>query len=128
MNKPLSPQDVTAPKVTTGPLSGSRKIYSAPQGHADLRVPLREIALSGRGPPFRVYDTSGPYTDPEPGSTCSAGFRLCANPGSRRAPAGPVTQLELARAGIVTQEMIFIAHRENIGRQCAAEEAQARLA
>ena len=29
-----------------------------------MRVPLREIALSGE-PPFRVYDTSGPYTDPD---------------------------------------------------------------
>ena len=48
MNKPLNPQDVTAPKVTTGPLSGSRKIYSSPDGHADLRVPLREIALQWR--------------------------------------------------------------------------------
>jgi phosphomethylpyrimidine synthase len=38
-----------------------------------------------------------------------------------------VTQLELARAGIVTDEMVYIAHRENIGRQQAAEEAQARL-
>ena len=34
MNKPLNPQDVTAPKVTTGPLSGSRKVYSSPEGHA----------------------------------------------------------------------------------------------
>jgi len=41
MNKPLSPNDVTEPKVTTGPLTGSRKIYSSPQGHADLSVPLR---------------------------------------------------------------------------------------
>ena len=31
MNKPLSPKDVTAPKVTTGPLSGSRKVYSSPE-------------------------------------------------------------------------------------------------
>ena len=64
MNKPLNPKDVTAPKVTTGPLSGSRKVYSSPEGHGDLRVPLREIALSGE-PPFHVYDTSGPYTDPD---------------------------------------------------------------
>ena len=41
---------------------------------------------------------------------------------------GPVTQIELARAGIVTKEMVYIAHRENIGRQCQAEEAEARLA
>ena len=53
------------------PLPGSRKVYvSGPHG---MRVPFREIALSPtrgmRGetelnPPFRVYDTSGPYTDP----------------------------------------------------------------
>src|SRR4029078_2605883 len=42
--------------------------------------------------------------------------------------AGPVTQLELARAGIVTNEMEYIAHRENIGRERAEEEAEARLA
>jgi phosphomethylpyrimidine synthase len=64
MNKPLSPQDVTQPKVTTGPLTGSRKIYSAPEGHNDLAVPFREVALA-EGASFRVYDTSGPYTDPE---------------------------------------------------------------
>ena len=62
MNKPISAKDVAPPKVTTGPLAGSRKIYSAPQGHDDVRVPFREIALSGE-PPFHVYDTSGPYTD-----------------------------------------------------------------
>ena len=63
MNKPISPKDVAPPKVTTGPLAGSRKVYSSPEGHADLAVPFREIALSGGEPPFRVYDTSGPYTD-----------------------------------------------------------------
>ena len=26
----------------------------------DVRVPMREIALSGGEPPLRVYDTSGP--------------------------------------------------------------------
>ena len=41
---------------------------------------------------------------------------------------GLVTQLELARAGIVTKEMIYVAHRENVGRQRQAEEAEARLA
>src|SRR5215475_14215386 len=54
------------------PLPGSRKVYV--NGPGGARVPFREIALSPtrgmRGetelnPPFRVYDTSGPYTDPE---------------------------------------------------------------
>jgi len=31
----------------------------------DLRVPMREIPLSGGEPPARLYDTSGPYTDPD---------------------------------------------------------------
>jgi phosphomethylpyrimidine synthase len=45
----------------------------------------------------------------------------------RGLPGAPVTQLELARAGIVTDEMVYVAHRENIGRQQAAKEAAARL-
>jgi phosphomethylpyrimidine synthase len=56
--------DVT---VTTGPLPASRKVYEALDGESGLRVPFREIELhpSSGEAPFRVYDTSGPYTDPE---------------------------------------------------------------
>jgi phosphomethylpyrimidine synthase len=52
--------------VTTGPLPASRKVYAQSKRFADLRVALREIDLTeGSGePPVRVYDTSGPYTDP----------------------------------------------------------------
>ncbi|MDE2405060.1 MAG: phosphomethylpyrimidine synthase ThiC [Sphingomonadales bacterium] len=48
--------------VTTGPIRGSRKIHVGPLG-----VAMREIALesSSGEPPVRVYDTSGPYTDPD---------------------------------------------------------------
>ena len=127
MNKPLSPKDVTEPKVTTGPLSGSRKVYSSPEGHADLRVPLREIALAPESgePPFRVYDTSGPYTDPVITNDVKRGLPPLRKPWIEARAGGPVTQLELARAGIVTHEMVFIAHRENIGRQRRAGEADA---
>src|SRR5687767_10122304 len=45
-------------------MSASRKIY-LPGSRPDLRVPMREITLSGGEPPLRLYDTSGPYTDPE---------------------------------------------------------------
>ncbi|HYE27779.1 MAG TPA: phosphomethylpyrimidine synthase ThiC [Allosphingosinicella sp.] len=47
--------------VTAGSIRGSRKVHVGP-----LRVAMREIDLeptSGE-PPLRVYDTSGPYTDP----------------------------------------------------------------
>src|SRR5437763_1639866 len=58
--------DTTLPAVTTGPLPSSRKIFVTPDEAADVRVPLREIMLSeGAGEPnLPVYDTSGPYTDP----------------------------------------------------------------
>ncbi|MGV2497317.1 phosphomethylpyrimidine synthase ThiC [Pelagerythrobacter aerophilus] len=46
--------------VTTGPIRGSRKIHVG-----ERRVAMREIALEGGEEPVRVYDTSGPYTDPE---------------------------------------------------------------
>jgi phosphomethylpyrimidine synthase len=65
MNKPLSPSDLVTPKVTTGPIIGSRKLYSAPDAAPDLRVPHREIVLdpSSGEPPVPVYDASGAYTD-----------------------------------------------------------------
>jgi phosphomethylpyrimidine synthase len=49
-------------KVTTGPIRGSRKIYVG-----EHRVAMREIHLepSCGEPPLRVYDCSGPYTDPQ---------------------------------------------------------------
>ena len=43
--------------------SASRKIYLS-GSRSDIRVPMREITLSGGEPPLRLYDTSGPYTDP----------------------------------------------------------------
>jgi len=46
------------------PLPNSRKIY-VNGSREDIRVPMREIALSGDNPPVTVYDTSGVYTDPD---------------------------------------------------------------
>ena len=66
MNKPIPAAEFETPKVTTGPLPASRKIYSVPEAAPDLRVPLREIAVSDPNePPLPVYDTTGPYTDPD---------------------------------------------------------------
>src|SRR5260370_8745317 len=52
-----------SPKVTTGPLPSSQKVYVTPDQPPDLSVPLREIALSSPAEPRgRVYDTTGPST------------------------------------------------------------------
>jgi phosphomethylpyrimidine synthase len=52
--------------VTTGPLPASRKIHVPGSLFPDIRVALREIDLepSSGEKPVRVYDTSGPYSDP----------------------------------------------------------------
>ena len=56
---------ISTPKVTTGPLPASQKIYVTPDAAPDISVPLREITLSSPAEPkVRVYDTTGPYTDP----------------------------------------------------------------
>ncbi len=64
--------------VTTGPIRGSRKIHVvAPSVQAgEIRVAMRDIHLepSCGEPPLRVYDTSGPYTDPKVAIDIRAGL------------------------------------------------------
>ena len=52
--------------VTTGAIRGSNKVHVRVPGGAGINVAMREINLepSSGEPPLRVYDTSGPYTDP----------------------------------------------------------------
>jgi len=57
---------------STKPLDGSKKIY-VEGSRPDIQVPMREIYLEDtassfgaeKNPPIPVYDTSGPYTDPD---------------------------------------------------------------
>jgi phosphomethylpyrimidine synthase len=61
------PDDLSLAKnfgVSTGPLPASTKIHIPGTLHPEIRVAMREIALSGGEPPMRVYDASGPYSDP----------------------------------------------------------------
>lgn len=58
--------------LTRTPFPASQKIYVPGQIH-DIKVAMREITLEdtpvtfgvSKNPPITVYDTSGPYTDPE---------------------------------------------------------------
>jgi phosphomethylpyrimidine synthase len=206
--------DIATPKVTSGPLPASRKVYARPDGAPELRVPVREIALdaSSGEPPVPVYDTTGPYTDPDVAIDVEQGLArarvewvrerggvedyegrpiqpvdngnvsgkhlarnfptthrplraaasfpspLVGEGGARSAPGGgsrgvnatatptpnpspqgggeraaangkhPLTQLEWARAGAITKEMVYIAERENLGRKLKLERAEAARA
>ena len=161
-------RSVVTPKVTTGPIAGSRKVYVAPDAAPDLRVPVREVVLTEAAaePPVPVYDPSGPYTDPnvtidvdaglprtriewvrerggvedyegriiKPEDNGGVGDKHLARTFPKvhrplRALAGkPVTQLESARAGVITKEMVYVAARENLGRKVKLERAEAALA
>ncbi|MBN9353086.1 MAG: phosphomethylpyrimidine synthase ThiC [Hyphomicrobium denitrificans] len=182
MNKVTRASEIVTPKVTTGPVQGSRKVYVSPDDAPDLRVPFREIVLSEASgeAPFRVYDSSGPYTDaaaaidvekglprvrdawvqerggveaydgravkPEDNGNVSGSHAarvfptvvrplraMTPTPTPNPSPQGggefsgrgnPLTQFEYARAGIVTKEMIYVAHRENLGRAEALARAK----
>ncbi len=67
--------------VTTGAIRGSRKIHVGTPGNPTVRVAMRAIDLdpSCGEPPLNVYDTSGPYTDPNARIDIMAGL-----PGLRR--------------------------------------------
>ena len=63
---------MSEPSITTKPFPASRKVYL--EGTRNVRVPMREITLAQTksfrngqaedNAPFLIYDTSGPYTDP----------------------------------------------------------------
>ncbi len=94
------------PAVTTGPISGSEKIY-----RGELGVPVRRVNLTN-GEHFDLYDTSGPYTDASAQIDVQAGL-----PALRRewiAGRESRTQLGHARAGVITEEMRYVALREGL--------------
>ncbi|HAM03794.1 MAG TPA: phosphomethylpyrimidine synthase ThiC, partial [Acidimicrobiaceae bacterium] len=140
--------------TTTSTTTNRRKVYV--DGPGDIQVPFAEVTLrpvtgqpqSEADPPVRLYDTSGPGSQPDVGLPAlrapwiagrgdteeyegrpmslrddgRAAARRAEGPapwpGSRsrprRARSGPVTQLHYARQGRVTEEMAFVAVREQL--------------
>ena len=109
------------PTVTTGPISGSEKVY---REHDGLRVPVRRVNLTN-GEHFDLYDTSGPYTDSRAEIDVQKGL-----PPLRRdwvAGREPGTQMSHAKAGRITEEMRFVAAREGVDPELVrAEVARGR--
>ncbi len=112
-------------RITRTPFPGSHKVYL--QGsRPELRVPFREISLSDTlvggdqhvpNPPLRVYDSSGPYTDPQAQIDLARGLSPLRAPWiAERAHSANQSQMHFARRGIVTPEMEFVALRENLLR------------
>ncbi|OBK70700.1 phosphomethylpyrimidine synthase ThiC [Mycobacterium sp. 1274761.0] len=100
------------PSITTGPITGSTKIYR----HG---VPFRRVNLTN-GEHLDLYDTSGPYTDPDARIDLAAGLPPRAGVVTDRG-----TQLQRARAGEVTAEMAFVALREGLPAELVRAEVAA---
>ena len=105
--------------LTLGPIEGSTKHYLTV---GDLRVPQRRIHLTN-GEHLDVYDTSGPYTDTAAHIDVEKGLTPTRDSWHRPDPIdGASTQLAWARAGIITEEMRFIAAREGIDPELVRSE------
>ncbi|MEU4444827.1 phosphomethylpyrimidine synthase ThiC [Actinosynnema sp. NPDC050801] len=109
------------PSVTTGPISGSHKVYR--EVDEGVRVPFRRVELTN-GEHVDLYDTSGPYTDDNATIDVHSGLpALRAGWVAGREPVdGAVTQLAYAKAGIITPEMRFVAARENMSPEFVRDE------
>ena len=122
----------------------SKKIYV--EGRHGVRVPMREISLSGGEPSLQVYDTSGPHNvdvnvglprlraewiagrgdvvsaDRIVGLSSSLIPEGLRNAALRAKPGHRVTQLHYARRGEITPEMEFIATREGFDAEFVRSE------
>lgn len=147
MSKGQTSNIINKDVITRTPLSNSQKIYTTGKIHPDIKVPQRKVSLTN-GSFIALYDTSGPYTDPniaidlERGldplrlqwiidrqdtdeSSLSPLVSKSRTHKARRAKANQTaTQLHYAKKGIITPEMEYIAIRETIH----AEQAHAAAA
>ena len=137
---PKSHPDMRVPlrEITlSDPLEPPVRVYdpSGPYTETDARIDLaaglpavREAWIAARG-----FDTvAGRAIKPEDNGNVGADRLAPHCPASRVLRAGRpgqmVTQYEFARAGIITPEMIYVAHRENLARETALDGAAAKLA
>jgi phosphomethylpyrimidine synthase len=90
----------------------------------ELSVPIRRVQLSN-GSALDLYDTSGPYTDPDVATDVGAGLRPVRSESVRTRGPKPLTQLGYARRGIITDEMAFVATRERVSAEFVRDEVAA---
>jgi phosphomethylpyrimidine synthase len=137
---PSSHPDMRVPLreiVLSDPLEPPVRVYdpSGPYTETDARIDLaaglptvRESWIAARG--FDIVE--GRAVKPEDNGNVSSERLAPHCPAQRVLRAGRagqmVTQYEFAKAGIVTPEMIYVAHRENVAREAAVDGAAASLA
>jgi phosphomethylpyrimidine synthase len=123
--------------VLTDPNEAPVRVYdpSGPYTEADTAIDLAKGLPRVREPwiAVRSYEAIQPRpVKPEDNGNVSVDALVAPCPAERvvrRAlPGQMVTQYEFARAGIITEEMIYVAHRENLCREAMLADAEAKIA
>ena len=103
----------------------SEKVYLGGKIYPDIRVGMRRVTLTPTvtiengerkekaNSPVYIYDTSGPYSDPNIEIDLRKGLPCIRQPWIDGRKEGE-TQMSLAKKGIITQEMEYVAIRENM--------------
>ena len=103
----------------------SEKVYMKGEIYPELRVGMRRVNLTptvtiengerkmSENAPVYIYDTSGPYSDPDVAIDLEKGLPKLRQPWIDGRKEGE-TQMALAKRGIITQEMEYVAIRENM--------------
>lgn len=101
----------------------SEKVFMKGEIHPELRVAMRKITLTPtatlenggtrlrENAPVIVYDTSGPYSDPNAEIDLAKGLPKLRRPWTEGRKG---TQMSLAKQGIITHEMEYVAIRETM--------------
>jgi phosphomethylpyrimidine synthase len=101
----------------------SKKVYLSGKLFPELRVGMRQVTLTPTvsvvdgqrvttdNAPVLVYDTSGPYSDPDVSFDPGKGLPALRESWTAHRTG---TLMELAQQGIITQEMEYVAIRENM--------------
>ena len=104
---------------------GSDKVYMSGTIHPDVRVGMRRVRLTptvtlengekkmADNAPVYVYDTSGPYSDPNVEIDLHQGLPKMRKSWIEKRKEGE-TQMALAKKGVITEEMEYVAIRENM--------------
>ena len=106
---------------------GSEKVYMKGKIYPELRVGMRRVTLTPtvrveggkrieeQNAPVYIYDTSGPYSDPDVEIDLKKGLPELRKPWIESR--GGKTQMQCAREGIITHEMEYVSIRENMNNE-----------
>ena len=118
--------------ITREPFPNSKKVYVSGKIHPDIKVAMREITVSsgvasknGNGKSketIRVYDTSGPFTEPSIDIDVERGIPRLRSQWKFQRSGKNVSQMHYAKKGIITPEMEYISIRENVSAEFVRDE------